>query len=354
MTIRRDDGRGAPRSVAAWRPLLLAAIAMTVGSAIAGHALLAEQASKPRSGGGIAPARLSLGAQQGAGAEAAAAVPAGAVAVVDGRSIPAVSYERLLAALAADSAAPLTPEDRRYVLDRLIDEELLLARALALDLPRRDRRIRAQLVQAMMAAALAAEPAPEPATGELRRYFDTHRELFTGPERVRVRHLHVAAEPVRTSAQAAERANVALERLRAGEGFEVVRRESGDDALVAVPDALLTPAKLREYVGPTAARTAFATPVGEIAGPVRSASGYEVLLVVERAAPAPLSFADAEDLVRSQWRREQEERALRRYLDRLRREARIVVRDDLAGGESFAGASPGGERRSDTSLGAAP
>ena len=56
---------------------------------------------------------------------ASARLPDGAVATVNGRPIALATYERVLAGLDEDKREGITAEDRRHVLDRLIDEELL-------------------------------------------------------------------------------------------------------------------------------------------------------------------------------------------------------------------------------------
>src|SRR5690606_22159228 len=52
-------------------------------------------------------------------------LPSAAVASVGGTPIRRDDYERALAALASDRRTPLDDADRRHVLDRMIDEELL-------------------------------------------------------------------------------------------------------------------------------------------------------------------------------------------------------------------------------------
>ena len=77
----------------------------------------------------------------------------------------------VLAALASDRRSPLGPEDRRHVLDRLVDEELLVQRGLDLDLPSLDRRVRADLTQAVIASVLAEVEEDEASHGDLEAFF---------------------------------------------------------------------------------------------------------------------------------------------------------------------------------------
>jgi parvulin-like peptidyl-prolyl isomerase len=96
-----------------------------------------------------------------------------------------------------------------------------------------------------------------------------------------------------------------------------------------VPDALLPPAKLREYVGPTVLRTALAAEPGAWSAPLRSGAGYHVLAVVEREPPSTPALADVRDSVKAEWVRRGGDRALRSYLDELRGEAEVRVAERL-------------------------
>ena len=72
-------------------------------------------------------------------------VPEDAVAVVNGHAIPKSEYRRALDALRAERPNASEAELRAHVLDRLIDEQLLIDSALELGLADRDPKVRADL-----------------------------------------------------------------------------------------------------------------------------------------------------------------------------------------------------------------
>jgi peptidyl-prolyl cis-trans isomerase SurA len=139
----------------------------------------------------------------------------------------------------------------------------------------------------------------------------------------------VRADGTRDAADAFARAREATERLRAGEPVEGVARTLGDRDVAAPPDALLTPTKLREYLGPTPARAALELEAGQVSDPVRAPDGFHVIQVVEREASAVPPLADIEAEVRAEMRRREGDRALRAYLDRLRADADVRVVETL-------------------------
>jgi hypothetical protein len=248
------------------------------------------------------------------------------VAVVNDTPIRLDEYLRALGAVAADRRTPLDEADKRRVLDRLIDEELLLQRGLALGLAERDRSVRAPLVAATI-DLLARAPA-EPPEAALRAFYDAHREYFTEPGRLRVRQVFVRVEG-RPEADARARAEDAARRLRAGEPFAAVHDALGDDEAAPIPDALVPPEKLRDYVGDTAARAVLALDPGPPSEVVRSSMGFHVLQVVERTAPIVPPFEAIVERVRGEQRRRADEAALRAALDELRRGARVRTTEAL-------------------------
>jgi hypothetical protein len=282
-----------------------------------------------------ARALLALGAGLGLALAVASIVrggartglPPGAVAAVNGVAIARDDYLRALGALASDRRTPIDDADKRRILDRLIDEELLLQHGTELGLVRRDRTLHAELVAATIDLLGASSADPSPA--DLRAYYDAHQDAFAEPGRVRVRQILVRVAGADTEAAARARADDAARRLRAGEPFASVRAALGDDEVAPIPDTPLPAVKLREYVGETATRTALELELGGTSDPVRSSMGFHVLQVVERTPDRIPPFDEVSDLVRTEMRRRADESTLREALVRLRAAADVRVTEAL-------------------------
>jgi len=257
------------------------------------------------------------------------ALPDGAVARVNDVLIRAPVYERAISGLAGDRRSPLTPADRRHVLDRLIDEELLVQYGLSLQLARSDRRIRGDLVSAVIAAQVASVDGASPSLAEMQAFYRENRGFFRPPERLHVRSLWVRADPIRTQEEAAERARSAALRLRAGEDFEVVSTALGDPEVAPVPDGPLPLAKLREYIGPAALVVAQQLAIGQVSYPIVAGGGVRVLVLVGKTPPVVPPFAEIEDQVRSELIQQSGDEALRTLLANLRSDGRIEVAETL-------------------------
>lgn len=212
-------------------------------------------------------------------------------ALVDGRPIARAELAAARAAAAGerrDGAAGLSG----HLLDRLIDEELLVAHAEALGLHRRDPQLRALLGQAaleLVRARAAGEPPP------------SERELRAA----------WAATPWRWATGA--RARVAVRRLDGA-------------AAPAVPDAELPLSSLRTLLGGPATEAIAALPDGAAAPFV--AGGLE-LTVLDKKSGAPRPFEEVRAEVAAEVLRQRGDQRLREFLAGLRARATIRVAADL-------------------------
>ncbi len=255
-------------------------------------------------------------------AERVGALSDDAVARVNGVPLRVEHYRQLLEGLESDLGRTADEDERTHLLDRMIEEELLVQRGLELGLARSDRRVRGDLVSAVIDAAIAEAESAEPDDSELRDFYAEERELFTRPGRQRVRQIFF-----RNGGE--ERAIEARRRLAAGEPFDEVRVSLGDEEILRVPDALLPAAKLREYLGPAALQAAYELEPGDVSAPVRFGSGTYVIELVAREPERVPAFEEVRAQLRTEWRRRQSERALREVLDELRARAALEVRDTL-------------------------
>lgn len=251
-------------------------------------------------------------------------VPEGAIAAVNGSLVQRADYERALGALAADRRGALGESERRHVLDRLVDEELLVQRAFELGLARQDRRVRTDLVAAVIEAVTSDAAQREPSADEVAAFFAENRDRFAIPGRARVEQVIVRAQDDGDPAALA-RAQDAAARLRAGEPAAAVQQQADPGVIGLLPATALPAAKLRELLGPTAADALARLAPGEVADPVRAGGSYHVLRLVAREAPVAPELAEVEPSVRAEVQRRAVDDALRAYLEDLRRRAQIDV-----------------------------
>lgn len=248
----------------------------------------------------------------------AAAPPGGAVAVVNGTPIARADLARALGGLEADRRSPAPAGEAARVLDRLIDEELLLQHAIALGLPRSDPRLRGELVRAVVDLVVAEAEADAPTDAELEALYASDAGYFARPGRRRVGRAFVRG----TGAESRARADAIVRALR-----EDRASLDAGDAAVPVPDALLPRTKLEQYLGPTLAAAAMRLGPGAVSEPIVATGGLHVLRVLEAEPDGVPPLAEIRDVVEGEYRRRRGEEALREYLGHLRDDATIVRAD---------------------------
>ena len=247
------------------------------------------------------------------------------------RTIRRVDYERVLAGVEGDRRNPVDEPIRRKVLERMIDEELLVQRALELGLATIDRRVRGELTSGLIDSIVGEADADEASEADVRRHFESYRDFFSRPGRLRAEALFFSARS-RTHARegdAGTRARRALERLRAGSDPTEVAEDWADPQLSPLPDALLPPAKVRDYVGPILLDTLERLEPGVWSEPVASGGGVYLVRVIDREPPVVPAFEEVESVVREDLARRRGDEALRRYLDELRARTKVVINESV-------------------------
>jgi hypothetical protein len=240
----------------------------------------------------------------------------GEAARVNGHTIDSDTYQRTLAAFTSDLKRPITEADRQVVLNRMIDEEVLVQRAIALGLPAQDPTVRKQLVQAMIAQSLTQAAVPEPSDEELRKYVEANAEMFRTRTQAKVDAVFVPA------GDATQRAAVE-DALTKGDWDAA--KTAGAALPVALPDAFLIASKIADYTGADAASAVLRVPVGEATPLIPTAGGFVTLKLVgvQGEGIAPFDTIRATALAR--WRAEHDSKALRAAIDALRAQADIVT-----------------------------
>jgi len=240
----------------------------------------------------------------------------GEAARVNGHAIDADTYQRTFAAFTSELKRPVTDADRLTVLNRMIDEEILVQRAIALGLPAQDPTVRKQLVQAMIAQSLTQAAVPDPSDAELKSYIAANAEMFRARTQVKVDAVFVPeGDAIR---QAAVESALTKGDWDGAKG-------SGAALPVALPDGFLIASKIADYAGADAASAVLRVPVGEATPLIPTAGGVVALrlIAVQGDGLAPFETMRATALAR--WRAEHDSKALRAAIDGLRAQADIVM-----------------------------
>jgi hypothetical protein len=254
-------------------------------------------------------------------------LPGSAVALVNGLPLRVEALDRAVELVAGDRRNPTEAVEPSEILDRLIEEELLVQRAIDLDMVRSDASIRRAVVRAMIDIMVLEAESAMIEDADLRTYFDEHLGRFSRPPTAHVERVVVRDRLGSDDPQA--RADAVAKLLAAGADADHVRRRHGDAASVPIPDGAVLLSELREYMGPALAKAVAESSPGSIIGPVESDGSLSVVRVIEVGEARAPEFEDIRAIIETAFRKQRVDAAMRSYLARLRDRSDIVVREDL-------------------------
>ncbi len=245
------------------------------------------------------------------------------LADVNGTVISREKYLNHLRALATDKKDAITPEDARYVLERIIEEELLVQRGLEVGLIDSDKRTRSAMVNAMISMTTASAEATAPSEADLQHFLDQHADYFTPTSRLQVDVITLTGDNADVNAQAA------VKRIRDGEAFSLIKQDLSADVALKVPSSLLPPTKLREYLGPSLVQDLQHQPEGYITPVMPLGQGYRIVKLVHKETGSKPLLASVREQVEAEYVRRKGDTTLREYLEWLKGRADIHYPSEL-------------------------
>jgi len=313
----------------------------------------------------LLPAAAALVAPRAAGARMVEKI----AAIVGENVVLASEVEEKAAPLMADVSRVTDPDKRsarasalrREVLERLIDDELILQQATDLKLTVTSEQIDSsieeikkqnnidddQLREALKAQGMsmasyrsdlkrqllrfrvlniAVGSRVNVSDEEVKAYYERHMKGSANVQ-VRASHIFIAipdGADLATAADKEAQAKKILERAKT-EDFAKLAREVSDDAATRADGGDLgffgkdmLPKPIEELV--------FAMKPGEVRGPVRADRGFHVIKLVDRRIKDPKPLDDVKDDIRMQLRQKDMERQTKIYLTELRKKTLVDIR----------------------------
>lgn len=248
-------------------------------------------------------------------------LPVGAIARVGEQIITQERFLQVLNDLAADKRAPLSAEDRQFVIDRLIDEELLIQRGMELGLAETSPQIRKALAAAVIGQLTAEAEASLPSEEALHHLYESDPEFFTSTARFRLRWLRIPANDNAAQSKAED----AYRQLSNGVALEEVGQSTGLEAVTILPDALLPLSKISDYLGPTLTGHVSLLEHGGYSRPIEDNGDLHILQLLDNRPAVLPPFEQARPVLEAEYLRRAGDEALRQYLKWLRLRSEIIV-----------------------------
>lgn len=229
------------------------------------------------------------------------------VAYVNGTSIGKEEYLRALNGYASDSKNPLTDETRSRVLERLIEEELLVQRGLELGFASQDKAVRAAIVRSVIQSVTSETSSDDPTDITLRTYYMLNREKFSGSPGYR---LSIVEEEDK-----AEASKISAEWKKNG--------NSPNQSVLDLPRTPLPARKWIDYIGPDAAELLTSLKPGETSSPIPHGKKFLILHLISVEAGPSRPFREIKEEIKSYYLQEKGSEALREYLEALKKKSKI-------------------------------
>jgi hypothetical protein len=236
-------------------------------------------------------------------------LPENAMARVNDQIISRENYDRAVARMSAGFSSE---NDSARMLQRLVDDELLVQRGLELGMAQSDMSVRDAIINSLIASVTAEADAASPPDEELEQYLQGNADRFSYVARMAVAAWQSDAEEV-------------------AQTFVKALRDQGNvpvsDAIVPVPGlpaGLQAVEQLREYLGPGITAAAADMPLGSSAVFARRGR-WMVIQILEKESAVVTDLSSIRNRVLLDYRRSLAERTLREYLEELRRRADVVV-----------------------------
>ena len=238
------------------------------------------------------------------------------VANIEGAKITKEKYLLQLEGLRSDKRSPLTQKDKEFVLERMIEEELLIKRAQDMGMLRTNPMARGTVVQQMINQIISDNDMVEISEVELNKFFNKNIGFFTNANRLRVKQIYFQDQED-GSVASFQKATQAFNTLLSGGTYDEAAF-LGTQTALQVPDTLMTLSKVREYLGPSLMLIAGKLEPGEFTTPKRVSGGYKIVYLVDKENSKPPELSDIKNQVISEFKKRRDDQSLRNYLEDLK------------------------------------
>ena len=242
------------------------------------------------------------------------------VAKIDDRAISKEKYEIYLESIAQSRKTGLIESDPDNILERMIDEELLIQRGIDLGMIENDSEIRSAIIQKMIGSIIAETNDLRISRQDLEGFYSANKDLFTPSPKLQLLKLSFDGN----KKVAGERARDLLI-----QGNLAGAKLLAENEVISLPNVLLPAMKIREYIGPSLTQMALSLEEGEVSELIEVDGSFHLLVPLQKIISSAPEFNDVYQEVESEFIRFKGEELLDEYLEDLRNWYDVVKANDL-------------------------
>ena len=231
-----------------------------------------------------------------------------AIARVGEKEISRQRFEEIIKVLDDQSNSELTLEKKNLIRERLIDEELLIQRAIELDLVRNDSLVKGNVIQTMFQYIINSSEFAEPSEAELREYFSKEKNYFSSGRRYKLKNYTFR------NLDDAETAINLLNQSDLESFLKLVETESAID----LPNVFLTPQKIRDYLGPKVLDELPSLEKGGFSNIFEINEVPSIVICIDILLDNNPKFEEIAEQIKNKFIRDREDNLVKEYIENLR------------------------------------
>ena len=231
-----------------------------------------------------------------------------AIARVGEKEISRQRFEEIIQVLDDQSNSELTLEKKNLIRERLIDEELLIQRAIELDLVRNDSLVKGNVIQTMFQYIINSNELVEPSEAELREYFSKEKNYFSSGRRYKLKNYTFR------NLNDAETAINLLNQSDLESFLKLVETESAID----LPNVFLTPQKIRDYLGPKVLDELPSLEKGGFSNIFEINEVPSIVICIDILLDNNPKFEEIAEQIENKFIRDREDSLVKEYIENLR------------------------------------
>ena len=231
-----------------------------------------------------------------------------AIARVGEKEISRQRFEEIIKVLDDQSNSELTLEKKNLIRERLIDEELLIQRAIELDLVRNDSLVKGNVIQTMFQHIINSSELVEPSEAELREYFSKEKNYFSSGRRYKLKNYTFR------NSNDAETAINFLNQSNLESFLKLVETGSAID----LPNVFLTPQKIRDYLGPKVLDELPSLEKGGFSNIFEINEVPSIVICIDILLDNNPKFEEIAEQIKNKFIRDREDSLVKEYIENLR------------------------------------
>ena len=230
-----------------------------------------------------------------------------AVARVGTQEISRDRYNEILNLVDENNVNEISSNKKALIRERLIDEELLLQKAIELGLIRKDSILKNNIVQVMLDYIVSSNQEPDPTNQELNEFFEKNLGLFSGTTSFKLKVFSFVRDTTK--------AEIAYQSLKKG---SLKQAESSSEELIILPQTFLSLQKIRDYLGPSILPAIKNLKKGEYTEIIEINNMSVIILCLDTFIESVPKFQNIKNQVKGRYIKERDDRLVREYLKELR------------------------------------